>query len=310
MAPPLKPRPELEPIDEAALMARLDAMQHALDAATRRLERAERLSTLGMLCAMLAHEFNNLLTPIRTSAQLALRDPTDDAAVGRALKWAAEGSARGGRIAESILELAGGPGLQRGGGERRSAERSGTPRRSIAVGAEVKACVEAALWCSGLDPGPEGGAARHGVTIHVELENGLRARIGSTALEQVLINLLSNARRVLKQWGGERTISIRSNGDQTNINTSITNIYNNGNNPSFDRVVIEVQDSGPGIAHELREVLFDPFCSGLDSEDDGAGSGLGLAICRRLVEDAGGTIELVEWGTAGGALFRITLASA
>jgi signal transduction histidine kinase len=64
---------------------------------------------------------------------------------------------------------------------------------------------------------------------------------------------------------------------------------------------IEVRDSGPGVAAEVRPVLFDPLVTTKRS-----GTGLGLATCRRIVERHGGTINLVDRGDSGAA-FRIEL---
>jgi signal transduction histidine kinase len=55
------------------------------------------------------------------------------------------------------------------------------------------------------------------------------------------------------------------------------------------RARIDVTDSGPGIASEVRDRLFEPFVT---TKEIGAGTGLGLAVCRGIVESAGGTIGL------------------
>jgi len=65
------------------------------------------------------------------------------------------------------------------------------------------------------------------------------------------------------------------------------------------RLVLEVSDSGPGVAAEDRDKIFEPFFTGKTR-----GTGLGLAIARRVVEAHGGTIR-VDAAPGGGALFRI-----
>jgi signal transduction histidine kinase len=70
-------------------------------------------------------------------------------------------------------------------------------------------------------------------------------------------------------------------------------------------VVITVEDTGPGVAPELHDRLFEPFVS---TKEVGEGTGLGLAVCRGLVEAAGGTIAL-DAGASRGARFVIELPS-
>ena len=73
-----------------------------------------------------------------------------------------------------------------------------------------------------------------------------------------------------------------------------------------DELAIEfiVEDDGPGIAPEFHERAFKPFQT-LQSRDEVDGTGLGLAIVRRLVENEGGTIQLVS-ALSEGARFRVT----
>jgi hypothetical protein len=75
--------------------------------------------------------------------------------------------------------------------------------------------------------------------------------------------------------------------------------------PSVDRVVFTVTDSGPGVPDDDRMRVFDPFVR-LDRPTDGAGLGLGLTIARRLVEAMGGTIEFND-APAGGASVKVRL---
>lgn len=68
------------------------------------------------------------------------------------------------------------------------------------------------------------------------------------------------------------------------------------------RLVITIEDSGPGVPEENRERIFEPFFTTRTK-----GTGLGLAICRRIVESHDGTLELVPSKALGGACFRIEL---
>lgn len=99
-------------------------------------------------------------------------------------------------------------------------------------------------------------------------------------LEEVLTNLISNASEALAP-GGRVLISARAAGD---------------------RVVLRVEDDGPGVAPSLATTLFDPFVT-----SKAEGTGLGLSICRRVIEEHGGTIECVPAESLGGACFELRL---
>ena len=105
-------------------------------------------------------------------------------------------------------------------------------------------------------------------------------------LEQVFINLLSNARQALDGVEHRRL--------------RVTTRRTDGPGP---RAEVEVSDSGVGFAPETAARLFAPFFT---TKAPGQGTGLGLSISRQIVEDHGGTID--ARGEAGrGATFTIRL---
>jgi PAS domain S-box-containing protein len=104
------------------------------------------------------------------------------------------------------------------------------------------------------------------VTIVRELPADGCVAIGDREkLKQVTINLVVNALEAMKQ-GGTLTVRVRSEGE---------------------RVVMTVEDSGPGIASELLPNVFDPFFTTKE-----AGTGLGLSIVRKIVDQHGGDIDI------------------
>ena len=131
-----------------------------------------------------------------------------------------------------------------------------------------------------------GDAMLHKVTVHLDLSSDVRPVKGdSVQLQQVILNLMLNAFGAMSGTGldGARHLVVRTNSiDKSNL-------------------LIEVQDSGTGIAAEKLESIFDPFVT---SKPDGLG--MGLSICRSIIERHGGTISAAN-NPDRGAKFSITL---
>ena len=108
-------------------------------------------------------------------------------------------------------------------------------------------------------------------------------------LQQAVIILAENAIDAMPQGG---TLSLRTLGGEED-----------DGGPS---VVVEVGDTGQGIAPEIRERIFDPFFT---TKEVGRGTGLGLAVCYGIVTEHGGRIG-VESAVGRGSTFRITLPAA
>jgi signal transduction histidine kinase len=127
----------------------------------------------------------------------------------------------------------------------------------------------------------EADTRQSGVELREDLEPLLpHVETDESQFKQALINLVVNARQVLKDGG---TVTVRTRAG------------------SHGEVVVEVEDNGPGIAPEARERIFEVFYS-----SRGGGTGLGLPIARQIVERHGGTIE-VESVEGRGTTFRIRL---
>ncbi len=124
-----------------------------------------------------------------------------------------------------------------------------------------------------------GMASESGVDVSVEVPDPtLRARLDPVAIQLTLINLGLNAVQALGESGSVR-LSGRREGD---------------------RIVLRVDDDGPGVPPEIRERVFEPFFT-----TRARGSGLGLANVRKVVEAHGGTVELLD--RAPGAHFVLRL---
>jgi signal transduction histidine kinase len=123
-----------------------------------------------------------------------------------------------------------------------------------------------------------------GTSVEVRVEEGMRAVADPDGLEQVLINLLTNAYK----YGGH---SVTVEGGRRE-----------------DRVILTVSDDGPGIEDDLLPRLFEPFTRGERSASV-EGSGLGMTIVRRLMESVGGAVDY-EPMLPRGSRFVLTLPGA
>jgi two-component system NtrC family sensor kinase len=122
-----------------------------------------------------------------------------------------------------------------------------------------------------------------GVRVETELADDLPSVMGDgRQLQQVCLNLLTNAIQAMSAGGG--TLRVRSA-------------------RAGDAVRLDIADSGPGVAEHVRQHIFEPFFT---TKKEGEGTGLGLSVSYGIVAAHGGTLELVETGPQG-TTFRVNL---
>jgi two-component system NtrC family sensor kinase len=119
------------------------------------------------------------------------------------------------------------------------------------------------------------------ITLVLDLNLSGKYCIDIEALRQIIINTALNAIQAMPE-GGSLTVTTKE---------------------TYTRLVITVQDTGTGIAPEIRKKIFDPFFT---TKEVGEGTGLGLAVTYSIVQQMGGTIE-VESELGTGTVFTITL---
>ena len=101
-------------------------------------------------------------------------------------------------------------------------------------------------------------------------------------IEQVVLNLITNAAEAMKGFEGEKTIELKTYREN-------------------DRIAISIKDSGPGIPISSQSKIFDPFYTTKTNS-----SGIGLSICHRIITDHGGSLRFNS-GLKNGAQFIIEL---
>lgn len=215
----------------------------------QRLLLAERMSAIGTLTASIIHEIKNPLTFVWNHLR-TLRKSADSLPAETAALL--EEAYEGADRIRSISNEIGV--LSHGGG--------GTEVESV----NLKQVLDSAIRIAG----PE---LQHRATVAREYEDGhLFVKGSHTRVSQVFLNLIVNAAQAIEPGDrAQNTITVRARSTER------------------DRVCVEVQDTGPGIAPQLLRRIFDPFVT---TKPAGRGTGLGLSICRRIVHSLEGTIEI------------------
>ncbi len=245
-----------------SLHKRLTDQKQLNDHLHSQLGQFQALANIGMVSAMIAHEMNNILTPLGNYAQLALNHPDDTELTLKVLKKTELNSRRASQILASMLAMANGHEQERG-----------------SFG--VKEMVEEIFTCLARD------FSKDRIHVLIDIAESLEVWAEGICLQQVLMNLILNAREAMLSRGGKLIISAEA---------------------SDDSVSISVSDTGSGISRENMEKIFEPFFTTktAKSESERNGAGLGLAFCQRVIDAHDGAIR-VESEPGKGTKFVITL---
>jgi PAS domain S-box-containing protein len=231
--------------------------------AAAQVSRAQRVEALGQLSAGLAHNFNNVLGTIIPNLELALEHAVADSAASISAALGASMQARD--LVKRLLAIT-------------------APRSADAVKvSDPRAVVERAVaLCRASFP--------REIQIDVTIAPGVgHAGMAATDLDQVVLNLLFNARDALEPTTGRpRTIAVHVDAPP---------------DPGGPRVRVRVHDNGVGMSREVAARVFEPFFT---TKPAHRGAGLGLADVLLRVRDAGGQID-VESALGDGTTFTLVL---
>src|SRR5439155_23392825 len=129
--------------------------------------------------------------------------------------------------------------------------------------------------------------SKHRVHVEKRFNGRPRACVVPAQIEQVLLNLIINARQAMPR-GGHLRLEVRDN-------------------PPAATVELRVSDSGVGIPPERLRLIFEPFYTTKEPDADGhGGTGLGLSVCRQIIEQHQGRIR-VESLVGKGSTFTVKL---
>ncbi len=234
--------------------------------------RAQRLESLGSLAAGVAHDLNNVLTPILMSSGL-LADLARNDHDRELVDLVSSSARRGADIVQQLLLYGRG---------------SSSPRSPMSVARVVKDMVQLMR-----ETFPRDLDIVSAVAADLAMIDGDR-----TQIHQVLMNLCVNARDAMPD-GGTLTVSA----ENTHVDATLAAAHTGAK--AGDHIAIRVKDTGAGIPWENLEKIFDPFFT---TKPHGKGTGLGLATVLGIVRSHGGLVTVAS--TPGhGAEFVISIPS-
>lgn len=227
---------------------------------TDQLMQQEKLAAVGQLVSGVAHELNNPLASVMAFAQLLLAQPDDVPYDRRAIEAIHQEAKRAAKIVSNLLTFA----------------RQHQPERRIT---DLNRVVDDTLELRRY--------ALRNAQIDVETNFDIDLPMtwaDSFQLQQVVLNLLTNAEHALADWGGLRRVVLST------MQTGRT-------------LMIRIADSGPGVSTDNLDRIFNPFFT---TKPVGQGTGLGLSISDGIVREHGGRIR-VESTPGGGAAFTVEI---
>jgi signal transduction histidine kinase len=254
-----------KPIDFPELVRELHGVVGR--AAQRRLAAADRMAALGTLASGIAHEINNPLTYVIANLQtLAERLPASpDRTVRELSELVADALDGADRIRRLVRQV-----------------------QMVSPGQHEERLTSVALRdVLGRAVALTENQIRHRARLQCDLDQDVHVRGDGDRIEQLFVNLLLNAAQAIPE----------GRADQNRVRVGVRQLSGQC------VAVVEIEDSGVGIPHAVRERIFQPFFT---TKPIGQGTGLGLSICRGIVTALGGRISFQSDG-ATGTTFRVEL---
>ena len=228
----------------------------------QQLAHAQKLTALGELVSTTTHEFNNVLMTILNYSKMGMRHK-DEATRDKALEKIFAAAQRAAKITSSVLAVA----------RNRSGAFEPTDLKQIVT--DTLVLMEREL-------------SKYRISLETQLNDVPEAQAIGNQIQQVLLNLLINARQAMPSGG---RVLIKLEHDQAG-----------------GTVDLSVRDTGCGISAEKLPRIFEPFYTTKSGPDDSGmgGTGLGLSACRQIIESHRGRIR-VESTPGKGTQFTIKL---
>lgn len=218
--------------------------------------RAQRMESIGTLAGGIAHDLNNVLSPILMAIDMLHINATDEETI-HWLVLARENAERGAAMVKQVLSFA--RGVE---GERVSVQLKHIVKDLVKVISETL---------------PKSIAVKYEIEPELELISA-----DPTQIHQVLMNLSINARDAMPS-GGTLTITASN----VTLDENYARMFIEAKSGRY--IIITVKDTGSGMTQEIQQRIFDPFFT---TKEIGKGTGLGLSTALTIIKSHGGFINV------------------
>lgn len=217
-----------------------------------KIQQYKRLESLGVLAGGMAHEFNNILTPIMGYAELLYGDESNSDLQSKNIEQIIQGARRAKDLVEQILVFS---------------RKKDTEKHRLDIHIIVKESIKLLRSSTPKE-----------VTLNTHIENCSAIEANPSQIQQIIVQLASNALNAMNEKRGVLDIVLQdvliSDADEIAI-------------PAGKYILLKVSDTGKGIEQTVIDRVFDPFFT---TNDIGEGSGMGLSIVHGVVKSHGGEI--------------------
>ncbi len=233
------------------------------------LNQAQKMEAIGTLAGGIAHDFNNILSSIMGNLQLAQLARLDPEKLEGYLQSGVDASLRAKHLVGQILSM----------GRHEQLEKQ-TIQMSLIIN-ETVSLLRATIPST--------------IDIQEDLESSGYIWANGTQIQQVVMNLCTNAYHAMQDFGGTLTITLKEKEFTEVPQLPVVDL------PKGKYISLEITDTGCGMDLKTREMIFEPYFT---TKEKGAGTGLGLAVVQGIVQSHGGNINVYsELGQ--GTIFRL-----
>ena len=236
----------------------------------KQLQQAQKMEALGTLAGGVAHDFNNILSAIMGYSELALLEITDAKKSQAYVKKVMTAGHRATKLVEQILAFS------------RHNDQNLKPQ---ILGPIIKEVLQ---------------LLRSSIPSTIEIKSYIDPNCGlvlsdPTQIQQIVMNLSTNAYHAMRNTGGRMTINLRPT-DRTNDDNLFGNIFLEPG----PYLKLEISDTGHGMSEDHMDKIFNPYFT---TKKKGEGTGLGLSIVHGIVKSLNGDIDLKSKVGEGTSVF-------